>query len=84
MLLVIVAEFPWSHLSRTGNSVRIQQDGAKSHIEEDDKEWPQAVEEMNVKLCTQTAQSPDLNINDLAFFTSLTSLKKEEGTKEQP
>ena len=32
--LATVAKFPWAHLLRTGNSVKIQQDGAKSHIEE--------------------------------------------------
>ena len=73
-----VAKFPWLHLSRTGNGVKIQQDGAKSHIEEDDEEWLQAVKEMgvNVKLHTQAAQPPDLNMNDLAFFRSVMLLKR--------
>lgn len=78
VLPAIIAKFPWTYLTRNGKSVKIQQDGAKSHIEDDDEEWLQAVEELgvNVKLYTQAAQSPDLNINDLAFFRSIMSLKK--------
>ena len=84
VLPAIVSKFPWSYLSRTGNSVHIQQDGAKSHIEDDDEEWLQAVEEMGVKvkLCTQAAQSLDLNINELAFFRSVMLLKRREAPKD--
>ena len=80
----MVAKFPWSCLSRTGNSVKIQQDGAKSHTEDDDEEWLLAVEEMgvNVKLHTQPAQSPDLNINNLAFFRSVMLLKRRDAPKD--
>ena len=43
-----------------------------------------AVEEIgvNVKLCTQAAQLPDLNINDLAFFRSVMLLKMREALKD--
>ena len=84
VLPAIVAKFPWSYLSRQGQCVKIQQDGAKSHILDDDEEWLEAVETMgvNVKLYTQAAQSPDLNINDLAFFRSIMSLKRTEAPRD--
>ena len=60
------------------------------HILDDDKEWLDADEEwldavnqmgVKIKLYTQAAQSPDLNINDLAFFRSIMSLYNEECPK---
>lgn len=79
VLPAIIAKFPWSYVQGVrGRSVKIQQDGAKSHIENNDEEWLEAVAELgvNVHLSTQAAQSPDLNINDLAFFRSIMSLKR--------
>jgi len=83
VLPAIINKFPWSYLTRAGKSVKIQQDGAKSHIEEDDELWLQAVEELgvNVELYTQAAQSPDLNINDLAFFRSIMSIYRREAPR---
>ena len=70
VLPAIVEKFPSSYLRRPGMRVLLQQDGASAHIATDNKEWLQAVEETrcNIKLYTQSAQSPDLNINNLAFF----------------
>ena len=70
---------------RAGKSIKIQQDGAKSHIEDDDEEWLQAVEDcgVNIKLYTQAAQSLDLNINDLAFFRSIMSLYKKAAPRTE-
>ena len=48
----------------------IQQDGAKSHINTDDNEFKEALQdqEINAGLYTQAANSPDVNLLDLGFF----------------
>ena len=81
VLPAIIAQFPWDYLTR--RTVCVQQDGARSHILDNDEEWLEAVEltGCNIKLYTQAAQSPDLNINDLAFFRSIQSLKKKEAPR---
>jgi hypothetical protein len=80
-----LSKFPTSYLER--KCVRIQQDGAKSHIEPDDEEWLEALEELapenNITLFTQCAQSPDCNINDLAFFRSIQSLYYEAAPDDE-
>ncbi|KAG7367330.1 hypothetical protein IV203_030001 [Nitzschia inconspicua] len=60
------------------NNMVLQQDGAKAHLPEDDPLFAAKVLELfgdanAVKLYTQPAQSPDLNVNDLGFFNSLQS-----------
>ena len=49
--------------------IRLQQDGAKSHILEDDVEFKEAVAEigLNLTMFTQSPNSPDTNILDLGF-----------------
>ena len=61
---------------------RIQQDNAPAHIKTDDKEFLQAVKdiELDVKLYGQPANSPDTNINDLAFFASIQALQHQIGS----
>ena len=85
VLPAILAKFPVAYLERKG--VRIQQDGAKSHILPDDKEWLQALEELapgnKITLFNQPAQSPDTNINDLAFFRSIQSLYYEAAPENE-
>jgi hypothetical protein len=85
VLPAILAKFPKAYLERKG--VRIQQDGAKSHIDADDEEWMEALEELapgnNITLFTQCAQSPDCNINDLAFFRSIQSLYYEAAPNDE-
>jgi hypothetical protein len=59
-------------------NIILQQDGAKSHLHEDDEVFKAKVIELYgnpnaVKLYIQLAQSPDLNVNDLGFFSSLQS-----------
>ena len=52
----------------------VQQDGARSHTGKGNVEaLNKAGNDQNwsIKLITQPAQSPDLNINDLGFFRSL-------------
>ena len=53
--------------------IRLQQDGAKSHILEDDKEFKEAVDEigLNLTMYTQSPNSPDTNILDLGFFRAI-------------
>lgn len=77
MLPAILAKFPTAYLDCHG--VKIQQDGAKSHIDWDDPEWLAAIQATGCKimLYNQPAQSPDLNLLDLAFFASIQSFYYE-------
>ena len=54
-------------MSRT---IFIQQDGAKTHIHEDDEEFNNALmeQDINAKLYMQTLNSPDINLLDLVFL----------------
>jgi hypothetical protein len=62
------------------NNIIVHQDGAKAHLLVDHPEFKAKVQELYgnknaVKLYTQPAQSPDLNVkNDLGFFASLQSM----------
>ena len=53
----------------------MQQDGATSHISNDDSTWQEYLEELGledkIELYEQPPNSPDLNQNDLGFFASL-------------
>ena len=53
----------------------IQQDGAKSHICEDDNKFNNALTEqdINVELYTQAADSPDVNLLDFGYFWAIQS-----------
>ena len=85
-LPAIIDKFPSMYVFGEGRrEVIIQQDGAGSHIRENDAEFKEACEELgvSVRLMTQPAQSPDLNINDLAFFASLASLMKRRKPKTE-
>ena len=57
--------------------IRLQQDGAKSHILDDDKEFKEVVDEigLNPTMYTQSPNSPDTNIHDL-FFQSYTVIQQ--------
>ena len=61
--------------------LEIQQDGAKSHIKDNDAEFVAAATagNWNFNLVTQPARSPDLNINDLGFFRALQTAYWELG-----
>ena len=67
-LLAIIEKWHWT--DRLSRNCYIQQDGAKSHIGEDDKEFNDALAEqdINVELYTQVANSPDVNLLDLGFL----------------
>ena len=51
----------------------LEQDGAKSHILEDDVEFKEAVDEigLNLTMFTQLPNLPDTNILDLGFFRAI-------------
>ena len=68
LLLAIMEK--WPQTDRLSRKIFIQQDGAKSHICEDDNESNDALAEqdINVELYTQAANSPDVNLLDLGFF----------------
>lgn len=59
----------------------IQQDGASSHIAEDDPAFVAAATEglWNISLLTQSPKSPDLNVLDLSFFRALQSHQWRNG-----
>ncbi|XP_026438869.1 uncharacterized protein LOC113337402 [Papaver somniferum] len=60
----------WPH---DGSTIFVQQDNAKPHISITDREFCEAVRQsgMDVQMCFQPANSPDLNTNDLGFFRSI-------------
>ena len=70
--------------TRNGN-IRLQQDGAKSHILEDDMEFKEAVEEigLNLTVFTQLPNSPDTNILDLGFFRAIQSFNDDCPANEE-
>ena len=49
--------------------IRLQQDGAKSHILDDDEEFKEVVDDigLNLTVYTQLSNSPDTNILNLGF-----------------
>ena len=74
----IIAKWPTDEYEDPNYTITIQQDGATSHITMDDIPFEETLEEIGVptgkiKLLTQPANSPDLNLNDLGFFNSLQS-----------
>ena len=57
-------------------TITLQQDGATTHIKPEDLILEETLQELEfpegkVKLYTQPANSPDLNLNDLGFFNAL-------------
>ena len=65
--------------------IRLQQDGAKSHILEDDVEFKEAVDEigLNLTVFTQSPNSPDTNILDLCFFRAIQSFNNDCPANEE-
>ena len=70
LLLAVKEKWP-----RNNARIRLQQDGAKSHILEDDVEFKEAVQQigLNLTVFTQAPNSPDTNILDLGFFRAIQS-----------
>ena len=65
--------------------IQLQQDGAKSHILEDDVEFKEAVAEigLNLTVFTQLPNSPDTNILDLGFFRAIQSFNNDCPANEE-
>ena len=65
--------------------IQLQQDGAKSHILEDDMEFKEAVDEigLNLTVFTQSPNSPDTNILDLGFFRAIQSFNDDCPANEE-
>ena len=74
LLPVVKEKWPRNHAR-----IRLQQDGAKSHILEDDVEFKEAVQQigLNLTVFTQAPNSPDTNILDLGFFRAIQSFNNE-------
>jgi hypothetical protein len=74
----IKEKWPRGEWQRPNIIIRVQQDGAKTHLEAEDELLQQGLQELNIEnkvlLYTQPANSPDVNINDLGFFRALQSL----------
>ena len=65
-------------------NILIQQDGASSHIDEDDPEFVAVgvTGVWNIRLMTQSPKLPDLNVLDLSFFRALQSKQWSNGFAE--
>ena len=71
----IKEKWPRSAWNDRRHIIRIQQDGPPSHITPDDRLFNEGLSDLGVQnkilLYTQPANSPDVNINDLALFRCL-------------
>ena len=77
---------PTSHKwSMNNRRIWLQQDGAKSHILDDDEEFKEVVDDigLNLTVYTQLPNSPDTNILDLGFFIALQSFNDDCPTNEE-
>ena len=70
---------------RSNRRIRLQQDGAKSHILEDNVEFKEAVDKigLNLTMFTQLPSSPDTNILDLGFFRAIQSFNDDCPANEE-
>ena len=75
----------WLRTDRLSRKIWIQQDGAKSHINTDDEEFREAIQdqELNAGLYTQAANSPDVNLLDLGFFRAIQSFNNAAPKNEE-
>lgn len=66
-----------------GKTIFIQQDNARTHVECGDKDFQEAASKtsFDIHLMCQPANSPDLNILDLGFFSAIQSLQHKECPK---
>ena len=63
----------------------LQQDGAKSHILDDNKEFKEVVDDigLNLTVYTRLPNSPDTNILDLGFFRAIQSFNDDCPANEE-
>ncbi|XP_058784796.1 uncharacterized protein LOC131659654 [Vicia villosa] len=66
-----------------GTTIFIQQDNVRTHINHDDQEFIQEATQdgFDIRLMCQPANSPDLNVLDLGFFSAIQSLQHKESPK---
>ncbi|XP_056845974.1 uncharacterized protein LOC130497082 [Raphanus sativus] len=66
-----------------GKTIFIQQDNARTHVECGDQDFQEAASknDFDIHLMSQPANSPDLNILDLGFFSAIQSLQHKECPK---
>ncbi|KAG6616731.1 uncharacterized protein IUM83_17992 [Phytophthora cinnamomi] len=59
--------------ARDGAHVRVQQDNAPAHVSVDDAQFADVVQqqELDIELCCQPPNSPDLNCLDLGLFAAI-------------
>jgi hypothetical protein len=72
VLPAIVAKWP---REARGETIWIQQDNTRTHIDPNDEAFCHAVHQtrLDIRIFNQPANSPDLNVLDLGFFASLQS-----------
>ena len=79
-------KWPRGDWARPNCIIRVQQDGAKSHIQPDDPLLLQGLQDLEIEdkvlIYTQPPNLPDVNINDLGFFRALQSLYYNKYTPE--
>ena len=65
--------------------IQLQQDGAKSHILDANKEFKEVVDDigLNLTVYTQSPNSPDTNILDLGFFGAIHSFNDDCPANEE-
>ena len=73
LLPAIMEKWPWT--DRLSRKIFMQQDGAKSHICENNNEFNNALAEQDIngELYTQVANSPDVNLLNLGFSWAIQS-----------
>jgi hypothetical protein len=73
----IMSKWPRGEWARPNVIIRVQQDGAPSHINPQDPALLQGLQQLGIHnkvlLYTQPSNSPGTNINDLGFFCALQS-----------
>jgi hypothetical protein len=81
VLPAIKEKWPPEHAHET---IFIQQDNAPCHVSSDDEEFQRAAFEggFDIRLICQPANSPDLNVLDLGFFSAIQSLQQKIATKK--
>jgi hypothetical protein len=86
VILALFDKWPGGDFRNANVKIRIQQDGAPSHINNNDETWQEYLEEMGleekISLYNQPANSPDLNHNDLGFFNALKKAYQRECPKD--
>ena len=75
----------WPQTDRLSRKIYIEQDGAKSHSGEDDKEFNNtlAQQDINAELYTQVVNAPDVNLLSLGFFQASQSFNDAAPKNEE-